>query len=176
VPIDLDEYFVLPDPQPSGSRTVQAFIIPYGRTSATEADQLALFPSTTGVTGILVALTVEAYGPSSIPCPVPSMIFDPTAGSVLNIGDSFTVSFSSTIVPARVKICGRYQPQPGVNNGNDEQYTFTHTVQSGDIAGACSVLVYLTFRLGLLPVYERATGVTIDLNPKPVEGTLSVLS
>jgi len=162
LPVDLDEYLVEADREPF-TFDKQADFIPYGRNSGAQEDQLALFLSRTGRTAVEVLLSIATNAPNPILCPVTSMIFGSTAGRVLYIGDSFTVSFSSTIVPARVKICGRYQPQPGVNNGNDEQYTFIHTVQSGDVTGACSVLVYLPYTYGILPVYEQATNATIGM-------------
>jgi len=163
LPVDLDEYLVEADREPF-TVDKQAYFIPYSRNSAAQEDQLALFPSALQTAIQISLLVLRRKG--SIACPVTGVDFDPTASSVLNIGDSFTVSFSSTIVPARVKICGRYHPQPGVNNGNDGQYTFGHTVRSGDVAGACSVLVYLPNTDGILAVFEQATNVTIDLSPK----------
>jgi len=165
LPVDLDEYLVEADREPF-TFDKQAYFIPYGRNSAAQEDQLALFTSQTALTAVNVSLSIVTNAPNPILCPVASMLFDPTAGSDLYIGDSFTVSFSSTSVPARVKICGRYHPQPGVNNVNEGQYRFTHTVQSEDIAGACSVLVYLPYTDGILAVFEQATNVTIDLSPK----------
>jgi len=172
LPVVLDEYLVPASPDRFADNPRFDFI-PYGRNAATGEDQPALFPTRTGVTAIRVQLFVEP-GQNAIACPVSGYSFGSTAGSMLRIGDSLTVSFSSTNVPARVKICGRYQPQPGVNNGNSGQYTFTHTVQSGDDAGTCNVMVYLTFRLGLLPVYEQATDLTVDPTPKPFEGKCPV--
>ena len=159
--MDLEEYLVPADREPF---TYERYlVIPYGRYPGAAEDQPALIREESRRTAIGVILLVSTNNQGSIECPVASMIFDPTAGSVLYIGDSFTVSFSSTIVPARVKICGRYQPQPGVNNGNEGQYTFTHTVQSGDVAGQCNVSVYLPYTHGTLPVYEEATGLTVGM-------------
>jgi len=173
LPVDLDEYLVEADREPFAF-DMQANFVPYGRNPAAQEDQRAWRNPGRRANGIQVFLYVVTDDSTAIACPVTSINFSSTAGNVVRIGDSFTVNFSSTSVPARVKICGRYHPQPGVNNGNDEQYTFIHTVQSGDIAGACSVLVYLPYTDGILAVYEEATGVlvTIDLSPKPVEGNV----
>jgi len=140
-------------------------LAPYARNPETQQIETAFLPA-----DLLFDPTLRVSFPATIGlfvprydelCPVSAVSFSSNPNTVLRIGDSFTVSFSSTVAPARVKICGRYQPQPGVNNGIDGQYTFTHTVQAGDEAGACSLMVYVPWTGGTLPVYEQATGFSV---------------
>lgn len=178
VPVDLEEY-LFPVNRAPFTENVDAKLVPYAFNSATQQDEPVSFPSSlflfpnqiTAITASVSAVN-DIFNNPSFACPVSGVAatFGNNAQTVLRLGDSFTVSFASTIVPARVKICGRYQPQPIVNNGIDGQYRFTHTVQSGDDNGACSLMVYLPYRWGVLPVYEQATGLSVEIRPN--EGML----
>jgi len=144
-------------------------LAPYARNPETQQIETAFLPA-----DLLLDPTLRGSFPATVGlfvfrfdqlCPVSAISFSSNPNTVLRIGDSFTVSFSSTVAPARVKICGRYQPQPSVNNGIVGQYRFTHTVQAGDEAGACSSMVYLPWTGGTLPVFEQATGFSVQVVP-----------
>ena len=159
MPVDLDEYLF-----PANANTN---LIPYGFNSTTLQDVLASFPTVLQQREVFaitvsVANVIESVNPN-FACPVLGATFGENPRTVLGIGDSFTVRFTSTSEPARVKICGRYQPQAIVNNGIDGQYTFTHTGQDGDISGPCNLMVYLPWRFGILPVYEGESGKTVEV-------------
>jgi len=167
VAIDLNEYLFSAN-QPPFTENVDSKLIPYGVSPVTQQDVLASFPTSLQQQGIF-ATTVSVSAVTDIlnnpifACPVSGAraSFGSNPRTVLGIGDSFTVRFASTIEPARVKICGQYQPQAIVNNGIAGQYTFTHTVQDRDISGPCSVMVYLPWQRTLLAVYEVATGLIV---------------
>jgi len=163
VPVDMEEY-LFPANRAPFTELMDSRLVPYARNEETQQDELASLPTAlqrSGVFAITASVSAVPPGNLAFACPVSGATFGNGVKKVLYMGDSFTVSFSSTVAPARVKICGRYQPQPIVTDGIDGQYTFTHTVQAGDDDGACSLMVYLPWRWGTLPVYEQATGFSV---------------
>jgi len=158
-PIDLQEYLF---PANSNSK-----VIPYGVSSTTQQDVLASFPTSLQQREIFaitvsVSTSIDGVNAPDLACPVSGAAFGSNPRTVLGVDDSFIVHFASTIAPARVKICGRYQPHPIANNGMDGQYSFTHTVQEGDVVGPCILMVYLPWGPGVLAVYEQETGKTVE--------------
>ena len=165
VVLDLDEY-LFPAIGPPYESLISTSIIPYAQNPFTQQDQAARFDnpkiSPLGRTSsITVELNYGLPGGDEYLCPITSTTFTSNANSPLRIGDSVTISFSARDPPVRVKICGRYQPNPGVNNGMPGQYTFTHTVRSTDSSGPCSLALYLPWIRNALPVYSEPTGFSV---------------
>jgi len=124
-------------------------LVPFARNPVTLEDRAAK----DRLTQETLVVQVEAWSRAECPIGKPRVSRRQGAGSIMGVGESFSVSLEAAIVPARVKICQRYQTVPGsVSPASD---TYNYVVQSGDASGPCNVTVYIPWLYGSLAVYTE---------------------